>query len=416
MERPFLRDVIFYLGAGFWAFWIFYSGKIHLYEALGFLGLYLVYIVVVLVGRLVHHRQRRSESLLRANHLFEDSSESSSNSNLNIFIPNETLIEDPPVTEDDELENQDDSEIPNTEILARPNPSPSLSNIEDPHEPQEPYMKFYKAFLPMDMGLLRSGEVSIVRKIWEVVRSPVVFLLNLTVPVVNDDLEDGSWCQHMAIIQCLIAPQFVIFAVSVAFTPIFQSVNLWELMIMIGQALAIFILCTSSPNYPPRYHALLAYVGFGVSVIWIYLIANEIVSLLKTVGVLFGLSDAILGLTVLAWGNSIGDLITNTSMAKQGYPRMGYSACFGGPLFNLLLGIGIPFTKALIQNGNRPISLEFNPMVMVLSASLGVALLTSFVMMPLSKFRASRTHGFVLIGLYLALLTAAIFVEFKVTY
>lgn len=386
-----------------------------MYEALGFLGLYVVYIMVVLVGRLVHHRQRRSEGLLRAS-LIDESSEASSNSNLNIFIPNVSVIESPPVTESDELEDQNDLEIPDTQILRRENPSPSLSNIGDAHEPEKPLTKVLKALLPLDLGLLRSGEVSWVRKIWEVIRSPVVFLLNLTIPVVNGDLEDGGWCQHMTIIQCLVAPQFVIFSISVAFTPIFQGLSLWELMIMISQALAILILCTTSPDHPPRYHDLLAYVGFGVSVIWIYLIANEIVSLLKTIGVLFGLSDAILGLTVLAWGNSIGDLITNTSMAKQGYPRMGYSACFGGPLFNLLLGIGIPFTKELIQNGNHPISLEFNPMVLVLSASLGIALMTSFLMMPLSKFKASRMHGFILIGLYLALLTGAIIVEFKVTY
>ena len=33
-------------------------------------------------------------------------------------------------------------------------------------------------------------------------------------------------------------------------------------------------------------------------------------------GVIFGLTDAILGLTILAWGNSIGDLIADTAMAK----------------------------------------------------------------------------------------------------
>ena len=81
-------------------------------------------------------------------------------------------------------------------------------------------------------------------------------------------------------------------------------------------------------------------MGFVLSIGWIYLIANEIVSLLKAFGVHFGLSDAILGLTVLAWGNSIGDLITDVAISNQGYPRMGFSACYGGPLFNLLLGIG----------------------------------------------------------------------------
>ena len=89
----------------------------------------------------------------------------------------------------------------------------------------------------------------------------------------------------------------------------------------------------------------------------VYIIANELVSLLKAFGVMFGLSDAILGLTVLAWGNSIGDMIADTSMAKRGAPRVGYSACFGGPLFNLLIGIGLPFTIQILQGGGKTISL-----------------------------------------------------------
>lgn len=68
-------------------------------------------------------------------------------------------------------------------------------------------------------------------------------------------------------------------------------------------------------------HTSLAYAGFLVAIVWIYLIANEIVALIKLWGVLMGLSDAILGLTVLAWGNSIADLVADLSIAKQGKPR-----------------------------------------------------------------------------------------------
>jgi len=53
-------------------------------------------------------------------------------------------------------------------------------------------------------------------------------------------------------------------------------------------------------------HQVLAYMGFAVSVIWIYVVANEIVNVLQAIGALFGISQAVLGLTVLAWGNSIG--------------------------------------------------------------------------------------------------------------
>lgn len=54
----------------------------------------------------------------------------------------------------------------------------------------------------------------------------------------------------------------------------------------------------------------------------------------QAVGIVLGLSDAFLGMTVLAWGNSVGDFISNLSVARQGFPRMAISACFGGPLLS----------------------------------------------------------------------------------
>jgi hypothetical protein len=66
---------------------------------------------------------------------------------------------------------------------------------------------------------------------------------------------------------------------------------------------------------------------------------------------------------------------------------MGYSACFGGPLFNLLLGIGIPFSVAFVKNGGAPIAVEYNAMVLTLCAAFAVAIMVSFIVMPLSGFR-----------------------------
>lgn len=43
-----------------------------------------------------------------------------------------------------------------------------------------------------------------------------------------------------------------------------------------------------------------------------------------------------MGLTFLAWGNSIGDTVADVTLAKQGHARMAISACFGGPFFSIL--------------------------------------------------------------------------------
>lgn len=69
---------------------------------------------------------------------------------------------------------------------------------------------------------------------------------------------------------------------------------------------SVVVYFTSKFEKPPTYHWIFAYIGFVVSVSWIYALANEVVDLLQAIGIIFNLSDLILGLTFLAWGNSLG--------------------------------------------------------------------------------------------------------------
>ena len=56
MQRPFLRDSVFYLAAVYFVFWVFYHKVVHLGHAIGFIALYVVYVLVVIVGRLLNSR------------------------------------------------------------------------------------------------------------------------------------------------------------------------------------------------------------------------------------------------------------------------------------------------------------------------------------------------------------------------
>jgi Ca2+/Na+ antiporter len=73
-------------------------------------------------------------------------------------------------------------------------------------------------------------------------------------------------------------------------------------------------------------------VAFCSCIMWIDLTANTLVAALSVLGQEIGVPQEFLGLTVLAWGNSIGDCITDTSLARQGRGLMALSGCYGGPL------------------------------------------------------------------------------------
>ena len=82
------------------------------------------------------------------------------------------------------------------------------------------------------------------------------------------------------------------------------------------------LLLTTSPFKKPKYHSLLCFLGFIISIAWISTVAGEVVGVLKAFGVILSISEAILGLTIFAVGNSLGDLVADVTVARLGYPVM----------------------------------------------------------------------------------------------
>ena len=46
------------------------------------------------------------------------------------------------------------------------------------------------------------------------------------------------------------------------------------------------------------------------------------------------ISEDILGLSIVAWGNSLVDLVVNVIVTSKGFPAMAFSACFAAPVFS----------------------------------------------------------------------------------
>ena len=58
------------------------------------------------------------------------------------------------------------------------------------------------------------------------------------------------------------------------------------------------------------------------------LIADRLVAGLQAIGDISGIGHGILGLTVFAAGNCLGDSFTNIKLAQAGYPGMAFGASF----------------------------------------------------------------------------------------
>ncbi|KAJ3360088.1 hypothetical protein GGF32_008676 [Allomyces javanicus] len=156
---------------------------------------------------------------------------------------------------------------------------------------------------------------------------------------------------------------------------------------------------------PATHFSRFAYCWFGfvVGMVWIYLTANEIVGLLKALSVIFNISNSVMGLTVFAAGNSLGDFVANVTMAKMGFPAMAISACFASPMLNMVLGIGISSAYMTLQQGTPGARLQLHDVgASIVAALMGllVIMVVMLIVVPLARFKVGKALGAMLVVLY----------------
>ena len=119
-----------------------------------------------------------------------------------------------------------------------------------------------------------------------------------------------------------------------------------------------------------------------------------------------------LGLTLFALGNSLGDMVTNLSIARLGHPLMALSACFASPLTNLLLGIGASTTwTRLVRPAHGPFVFVRSATLVLSSYTLLAMLVSLLVVLPLHGFRTSRTLGGVFLATYAVVMATNVYLE-----
>uniref|UniRef100_A0A3B3TNT0 Solute carrier family 8 member B1 n=1 Tax=Poecilia latipinna TaxID=48699 RepID=A0A3B3TNT0_9TELE len=417
-SRPFLRDVIFYMIAVFWTFVILYRGTTTLGEILGYLFLYVVYVLTVLISSCIYNRQKNSATngLQYIPHIPELNSSDSSDDDDDIQRMRGGTIQQeygknpsaPPIV------SPRDSRHAKTGVCA------AAAAAESEYRPLLPYSESTREILLSSLNPVDNRKWR--RKPWtwkvvKVVKTPLEVLLLLCVPVVDPDKEDRNWRRPLNSLHLITAPLLCVL--------VFQSgayggvmiqgeFPVWLLILLLGMFLAAIVFCTTTNDHPPKYHPLFAFLGFVVSAVLISAAASEVVSLLHMLGVVLSLSNTVLGLTLLAWGNSIGDLFSDVTIARQGYPRMAIAACFGGIIFNMLFGVGL---GCLMQMYDTHSYVQFESeglLTWIVAGALGSSLVLSFLIVPLSQFHLGRTYGVFLLVLYSIFLLIALLTEFGI--
>lgn len=184
---------------------------------------------------------------------------------------------------------------------------------------------------------------------------------------------------------------------------------LW--LVILFQCLILGALYYFLINEPPdNDQKILLLMNFVMSVFWISLVAGELLSCLSAVGIILNVPPALLGLTVLAWGNSVGDLVADVAVAKAGQPAMAIAGCFAGPMFNMLIGFGSALVFGTLQTFPEGYNLIFNTNIIIAFVFLLLSLMGSLLVVAGFRFRVPKFWGFCLVGAYALFIVTSLLV------
>jgi Ca2+/Na+ antiporter len=144
-------------------------------------------------------------------------------------------------------------------------------------------------------------------KILAILDFPTVLMRDLTIPTVDKEL----WSKMYATLQPITSLVFITFVLGKSSIYV-GALPLPIFMMFLGIGPSIFIFFTTHTSYPPHnkmFNTIWLLIAFFMCIFWIYFLAGELVTCLTALGRIFEISPAFLGLTLLAWGNSMGQYI-----------------------------------------------------------------------------------------------------------
>ncbi|XP_030582318.1 sodium/potassium/calcium exchanger 1-like isoform X1 [Archocentrus centrarchus] len=163
-------------------------------------------------------------------------------------------------------------------------------------------------------------------------------------------------------------------------------------------------------NLASRRYFAITFIG---SIIWIGAFSYLMVWWAHQVGETVGISEEIMGLTILAAGTSIPDLITSVIVARKGLGDMAVSSSVGSNIFDITIGLPIPWLMYTLFHNGEPVTVSSNGLFCAI-VLLFLMLLFVIISIAVCRWKMSRMLGLTMFVLYFVFLVLSVLLEDRV--
>jgi K+-dependent Na+/Ca+ exchanger-like protein len=146
---------------------------------------------------------------------------------------------------------------------------------------------------------------------------------------------------------------------------------------------------------------------FWMSIAWIVLLSWILVQAWVALAHGLGVSEVIIGLTVLAAGTSVPDLLSSLIVAKQGRGDMAVANALGSNIFDIGICLGLPWIMYLAIT-QAPVPVSSSDLTVSIATLLWVLILVVWTFM-ITRFRINKTVWYIFIWTYVCYVAWAIY-------
>jgi len=183
----------------------------------------------------------------------------------------------------------------------------------------------------------------------------------------------------------------------------------WSQYILVFPLVLIMVVTIPDVRIPGR--SKWCYVAFFLSIAWIGAFSYLMVNWAEIIGNTAGIPPVVMGLTVLAAGTSVPDLLSSVIVARRGSGDMAVSSSIGSNIFDILVGLPLPWILFLVWP-DKPdvIIIGSNNIFISLFVLLGM-LLFVIIAVHCQGWKLTKTLGAMMIVFYFGFLAQAIVLE-----
>jgi Ca2+/Na+ antiporter len=189
---------------------------------------------------------------------------------------------------------------------------------------------------------------------------------------------------------------------------VYERVYVVSIILGAISSAVVFFLSSRSPDkstyhFPKTY----AWMTFVMSVLWLGLLANEILDALTVIADMFNISKINAGITFLAWGNCIDNVFATVGLAKAREFGVAITGIYAAPMFNVLFGQGITLLFVTLMKKGNTTEFVMSTSATIILCTLVVILTCTLLYTRYCGWRMTRSLGLALGVAYPTVLAVA---------